>query len=108
MYKVSQEAVQRARNGEGPTIIEIETYRYLGHFQGDPELYRDKEEVPALRQADPIQRLRRILLEELAVSEEEIRQLEETAIKEVDAAYQFARESEYPRPEAALEDVFSS
>nr|WP_066172870.1 thiamine pyrophosphate-dependent dehydrogenase E1 component subunit alpha [Bacillus marinisedimentorum] len=106
MYEASEAAVKRARNGEGPAIIEIETDRYLGHFQGDPELYRDENEVTMLRKNDPIQRLAKILTEEHGISEEEISAMEARAKQEVDEAYAFARESAYPAPEAALEDVF--
>ncbi|WP_422723691.1 thiamine pyrophosphate-dependent dehydrogenase E1 component subunit alpha [Jeotgalibacillus soli] len=108
MYLASEEAVRRARNGEGPTIIEIETHRYLGHFQGDPEMYRDKEEVPNLRKIDPITKIRDLMLSEGIATEEETAQIEVRAKKDVDDAYHFARESEYPAPEDALKDVFSS
>lgn len=106
MYEVSKEAVERARKGEGPSIIEIETYRYLGHFQGDPELYRPKDEVSKLRAKDPIERLKKYLLEEILASEEDLRVLDQEIIKEVDNAYEFAINSAYPEPEEALEDVF--
>ncbi|GAA5344156.1 thiamine pyrophosphate-dependent dehydrogenase E1 component subunit alpha [Planifilum fimeticola] len=106
MYRVSEETVSRARRGEGPSIIEIETYRYLGHFQGDPEIYRDPEEVPSLRKKDPIDRLRTLLIKEHTVSSEELEQLESRARGEVDEAYEFARSSPYPDPTEALEDVF--
>lgn len=106
MYKVSKEAVERARSGKGPSIIEIQTYRYLGHFQGDPELYRPKDEVPALKKKDPIERLKKYLLKEDFTTEEKIKSLENEIYKEVDAAYEFAIQSEYPKPEDALEDVF--
>ncbi|MDC3412068.1 thiamine pyrophosphate-dependent dehydrogenase E1 component subunit alpha [Aquibacillus sp. 3ASR75-11] len=106
MYKTSEQAVERARRGEGPSIIEIETYRYLGHFQGDPELYRDKEEVPSLREKDPIERLKQQFVSEGIASEEEISDLESNGKNEVDKAYHFARESAYPRTEAALEDLY--
>lgn len=107
MCRVSEEAVKRARSGGGPTIIEIETHRYLGHFQGDPELYRDVQEVPGLREIDPINKLRDLLVLEGIATGEDIEALEMRAKKEVDEAYAFARESEYPNPEDALEDVFS-
>lgn len=106
MYRVSQEAVERARRGEGPSIIEIDTYRFLGHFQGDPELYREKDEVANLRKKDPIDKLRDQLISEGISEEGEIQLLESRAKNEVDTAFQFARESEYPKPEAALENVF--
>lgn len=106
MYKAAEEAVTRARNGQGPTIIEIETHRYLGHFQGDPELYRDKQEVPSLRERDSITKLKQRLISEHGLTEEEINEMEERAKKEVEEAYEFARESAYPEASAALEDVF--
>ncbi|WP_374058351.1 thiamine pyrophosphate-dependent dehydrogenase E1 component subunit alpha [Bacillus aquiflavi] len=106
MYNVSEKAIERARAGKGPSIIEIETYRYLGHFQGDPELYREKSEVPYLREKDPIILLGRKLVEEYHLDVSEIKEMEKRAAKEVDEAYQFARDSEYPKPEAALEDLF--
>lgn len=106
MYRVSKEAVERARNGKGPSIIEIKTYRYLGHFQGDPELYRDKEEVPRLRAKDPIDRLKKHLLKGNIATTEEIDTLENEIYREVDQAYEFAVHSENPKPEEALEDVF--
>lgn len=107
MYKASEEAVARARNGQGPTIIEIETYRFLGHFQGDPELYRDKAEVPGLREQDPILKLRNSLVESEGATDKELEKIEKRVKQEVDEAYQFARDSEYPAPEDALNDVFS-
>ena len=106
MYHVSQAAVERARRGEGPSIIEIETYRYLGHFQGDPELYRKNTEVSELRERDPIVRLKNHMLGEGLITESELEEMEQRAKSDVDDAYQFARDSAYPRPEAALEDVF--
>ena len=106
MYRVSREAVQRARNGEGPSLIEIETYRFLGHFQGDPELYRDRAEVPNLREKDPVERLKKYILKEHEVSVMELEAIDKAVVNEVDTAFEFAIHSEYPEPEEALEDVF--
>lgn len=106
MYRVSEDAVSRARRGEGPTLIEIETYRYLGHFQGDPEAYRDKSEVSELRSRDPILRLKTHLLSECDLPIDEVEALERRAREVVDDAYAYARASAYPSPETALEDVF--
>jgi len=106
MYKVSKEVVEKARKNGEPAIIEIETYRYLGHFQGDPEVYRDKNEVTLLREKDPIVRMRSILLTEHGIEDMQLAELEQRAKQEVDAAYQFARESKYPEPEDALKDLF--
>lgn len=106
MYKVSKEAVERARKGEGPSIIEIKTDRYLGHFQGDPELYRDKKEAPALRTKDPIERVKKYLIENNMVNESDMGKLDKEIFKEVDGAYEFAISSAYPKPEEALDNVF--
>ncbi|MFB6465757.1 thiamine pyrophosphate-dependent dehydrogenase E1 component subunit alpha [Cytobacillus sp. Hz8] len=108
MYLVSEEAIAHARSGQGPSIIEIETYRFLGHFQGDPETYRSKEEVPSLLKKDPIMKLKELLIKEKYMSIGEMEEMENKVKKEVDEAYAFARGSEYPQPESALEDVFNN
>ena len=64
VYEAAGEAVRRARRGDGPSLLEVRTDRYFGHFQGDPELYRDPQEVARLKQHDPIARLRQQLLEQ--------------------------------------------
>ncbi len=106
MYHVCEEAVCRARRCEGPTLIEIETYRYHGHCPADKEVYRDKEEVQELRLRDPIERLKKHLLKENLAIPDEISVLEINAQNEVDDAISFARNSAYPNPKAALEDLF--
>ena len=107
LYKAAGEAVARARAGEGPTLIEVETYRYYGHFQGDAEGYRPKGEVESLKQKDPIPRFRDQLIAEGHMTEDEANAIEKEAKAEVDEAYTFARESDYPEPEEALERVFA-
>lgn len=106
VYEAAGEAVSRARRGEGPTLIEVKTDRYFGHFQGDPELYRPKDEVQMLKAADPIGRLRAYLLDHEIASEAEVAQEETTARQAVDEAFAFARQSAYPEPEEALAHVF--
>ncbi|MCD2138752.1 thiamine pyrophosphate-dependent dehydrogenase E1 component subunit alpha [Salinicoccus halitifaciens] len=106
MYRVSKQAVERGRKGEGPSIIEIETYRYLGHFQGDAEQYRPEDEVKELRAKDQVNIYRDMIIKEYDVSENELEEIEGKVREEVDAAYQFARDSEYPDESEALEDVF--
>lgn len=106
LFKAAGEAVARARAGEGPTLIEVETYRFYGHFQGDAEGYRPEGEVEALKQKDPIPRFRDQLIDEGHMTEDEANAIEAEARAEVDEAYAFARESDYPEPEEALEKVF--
>ncbi|MDF2097022.1 thiamine pyrophosphate-dependent dehydrogenase E1 component subunit alpha [Aquibaculum arenosum] len=107
LFEVAGEAVARARRGEGPSLIEVETYRYYGHFQGDPELYRPKGEVEALKAKDPIERLRKAMLEGGEITAEEADAARDRARQEVDEAYAFARAADYPAPEEALTHVFA-
>jgi len=106
MYRVSKKAVEKARIGGGPAVIEIETYRFLGHFQGDAEGYRPENEVEFLELKDPVKKLSNYILNNNQGSEEELTELENQAESNVDEAFEFARESDLPKPEAALEDVF--
>ena len=106
VYEAVGEAVARARRGEGPSLIEVHTDRHLGHFQGDPEVYRDPQGIAHLRENDPIQRLRRQLLNQGWMSVEQDAEIQRAAKATVDEAIAFARESPYPAPEEALQDVF--
>jgi acetoin:2,6-dichlorophenolindophenol oxidoreductase subunit alpha len=106
VYEAAGEAVARARRGEGPTLLEVKTDRYFGHFQGDPEVYRPKDEVPTLRRQDPIERLRNYLFAHEIATEAEVAALDEEARQKVDEAFAFARQSAYPAPEEALLHVF--
>ena len=102
VYEAAQEAVGRAREGGGPTLIEVQTVRLEGHFTGDVEQYRPEEEKKGLPENDPIPRLRARLLNENTATDEKLAALEDEVKKEVDSWIVFARESEYPRPEDAL------
>ena len=106
IFKVAGEAIERARAGKGPSLIEIETSRLAGHFMGDAEGYRPEGEKGALEAKDPIPRFKQYLLDEGEVSEAEIEKLENRAQTKVDEAITFARESEDPSPEDALSSVF--
>jgi TPP-dependent pyruvate/acetoin dehydrogenase alpha subunit len=106
VYGAVQEAVARARAGQGPTLVECETYRYVGHSRSDPGHYRPKEEVEAWQARDPIPRLKARLLAENVATAEEIEELEQRVEAELEAAVAFARASPEPRPEEALEGVY--
>jgi len=106
VYDVVQEAVTRARAGGGPTLVECETYRYVGHSRSDPGHYRPQAEVEAWRARDPISRLRTWLLTEEVVTAGEIEVIEKAVERELEEAVAFARASPEPRPEEALEDVY--
>lgn len=106
IFEVAGKAIDRARRGEGPSLIEIETFRLAGHFMGDAEGYRPKGEKDALYARDPIPKMRQHLIDEENWSEEQDQELVHRAHKRVDLAIQFARDSEYPAPEEAMEQVF--
>jgi pyruvate dehydrogenase E1 component alpha subunit len=107
IFKTAGTAINRARAGGGPTLIEIETYRYYGHFQGDPEAYRPKGEVAALKAKDPIERLRKSRIDSGSVTVAEADAELAKAKAEVDGAFAFARQSAYPAPQEALQHVFA-
>ena len=107
IFEAAGAAVERARAGGGPTLIEIETYRYYGHFQGDPEVYRPKDEVASLKAKDPIERLRKQMIGGGQVSAAEADAAVAKGKAEVDRAIAFARESAYPAPQEALQHVFA-
>lgn len=106
VYEAAGEAVARARRGEGPSLMEVRTHRYFGHFQGDPELYRPKGEVEALKASDPIKRLRQHILSSGVATEADVDKLGQEAEAWVKEAFEFARTSPYPSPEDALRNVF--
>ncbi len=107
VFEAAGEAIGRARSGGGPTIIEVQTDRYLGHFQGDAEVYRPEGEADELRQHDPIPRLAEQLRTSGALDEESQKALEERAEARVAEAFEFARNSPYPDPDEALTSVFA-
>jgi len=106
VYAAAGEAVARARKGEGPTLIEVKTDRYLGHFQGDAEVYRPKGEVDQLRKNDPIPALASHLRASGALDDRKEAAIREKVHTQIRQAFDFARQSPYPQPREALEHVF--
>lgn len=107
VYEVAKEAINRARSGAGPTLVECKTYRYRGHFEGDPTIYRSKEEVEEWLAKDPILRLSKHILDNDVATEKELKDIEARIVEEVEEAVRFAEESPYPKEEAAVEDVYT-
>lgn len=107
VFSAAGEAIAHARQGAGPTLIEVATDRLMGHFQGDAEVYRPKEEVSELRKRDAIPELARKLQGQGLLPESEDTRLHQSARARVAAAFEFARRSALPSPEEALQHVFA-
>ena len=108
VYEATREAVERARRGEGPTLIEARTYRFRGHFEGDPQIYRSKEEVEWwMNNKDPIKIFEKYLLERGIATREELDAIWKRVSNEMEEAVKFAEESPYPSPEELYDDVFA-
>lgn len=106
VYEAMVEAVERARGGGGPTLLEAKTYRWQGHFAGDPAAYRPEEEVLAWKQKCPIKRLGEKLLSMKVVSSEDLENIRAGVLAEVERMIDFALSSPGPDPEDALKFVF--
>ena len=100
-------AVDRARRGEGPTLIEFKTYRFLGHSRGDPQGYRSKEEVASWRSRDPVPAVRQLLEHEYGSTTVELDEIEAQCQAEVEEAVLFAQESRDPDSASLLTGVYA-
>lgn len=107
VFEAASEAVERARAGGGPTLLECVTYRYRGHSKSDRQRYRTREEVARWRAQDPIERLRRLLEEQGLVQPGEFDALAAAARDQVEEAVRFAEASPEPDPSTLLEDVYA-
>ncbi|HLF47891.1 MAG TPA: thiamine pyrophosphate-dependent dehydrogenase E1 component subunit alpha [Methylomirabilota bacterium] len=105
-YAAVEEAVARARQGRGPTLIEARTARLLGHFEGDPQSYRPKVETEAARRGDPVARFSAHLRKAGLLDDTQARRVAQAVEAEVQDAVDFAEASPWPEPHAALEDLF--
>lgn len=107
VYEAVYEAVKRARNGEGPSLLECKTYRWRTHFEGEPDTYRPPEEVKAWLKREPIAPYRKELIEQGVIDETKAKQIEKEVQKELEEAVEFARTSPLPNPETALEGLWA-
>jgi pyruvate dehydrogenase E1 component alpha subunit len=99
--------VDRARSSAGPTLLEAVTYRWRGHYEGDPQPYRTSEEVAQWRERDPIKRLGERLGGLGILSDEDADAMREEILASVEKAVAFAQSSPMPEPAAALADVYT-
>ena len=100
-------AAKRGRKGEGPTLLNIETYRYKGHSMSDPQKYRTKDEVHEYQDKDPITHVKNVLLDQKWMTADEIKAVEKEVKAEVEEAVKFAEESPLPEPHELYEDVYT-
>ncbi|OPX01755.1 thiamine pyrophosphate-dependent dehydrogenase E1 component subunit alpha [Geobacillus proteiniphilus] len=109
VYEAAKRAIERARNGEGPTLIECKTYRNYGHFEGDAQTYKSLEEKQKhLQELDAIVKFREYLLVNQLCSEQELAEIEQIVAKAIEKAVEFAENSPFPTEEDLLRDVYVS
>jgi pyruvate dehydrogenase E1 component alpha subunit len=107
VYEAVKEAAERARKGEGPTLIEAKTYRHRGHYEGDPQVYKPKEEKELWKGRDPIDRLRSGILKARLAGESELDGIDAEVNVEIEKAVEFAKNSPYPDPSEVEDDVYA-
>ena len=104
VYKATRQALEYARSGKGPVYLHLDTLRFSGHYIGDPQVYRDKDEFRETRKTqDPLDRLRG----RLELSDAEWKQLDSGVTKIVEEAVEFAKSGTDPAPEDALKNVYA-
>jgi len=102
-----RKAIRRARRGEGPTLIEAETYRWKGHSKSDANAYRTQEEINAWKEKGPIRRFAARLVEEGAATEEEVEAIRKQAYADIEEAVEFAMNSPEPDLSEVATDVYA-
>ncbi len=106
VHNAIEEAADRARRGDGPTLLDIRTYRYKGHSMSDPQKYRTKKEVAEWMDQDPIEHCLRMIQGNKWLSDKEIQEIDEWVKKEVEESVAFAESSPYPTPDELYKDVY--
>jgi len=101
-YEVMREAIRRAREDRQPILVEAITYRFRGHSMADPEEYRTKEQVAEWRKRDPITNF----ADQIGLSEDDAKQLDDAAVKRVDDAVAFADKAKFPPPESLYDHIY--
>ena len=107
VHNAMDEAVQRARKGEGPTFLEMRTYRYKGHSMSDPAKYRSKEELESYKAKDPIEVLKKVILDKKYVDTAWIEEIDQKVKEIVDESVKFSEESPWPDSSELYKDVYA-
>jgi pyruvate dehydrogenase E1 component alpha subunit len=108
VFATATAAVERARAGEGPTLIECKTYRHRAHTERiEVEDRRPPDEVEVWKQKDPIERLAMDLIQRQELTQSQFDAVEAEVLREIESAVEFAKASPFPEPQAALQDVYA-
>jgi pyruvate dehydrogenase E1 component alpha subunit len=104
LYHATREAREHAASGKGPVLLHVRTYRLTGHYVGDPQVYRDKDELRRLWEShDPIEHLRA----RLELSDEQVEEVDAEVTAEVEASVEFAKAGTDPKPEDSVKWVYA-
>jgi pyruvate dehydrogenase E1 component alpha subunit len=106
VHDAIEEAVARARRGDGPSLLDIRTYRYKGHSMSDPQKYRTKEEVAEWMEQDPIEHCLNVIKQNKWLSDKEIGEIDAWVKTEVEEAVTFAENSPYPEADDLYDDIY--
>lgn len=106
VHDAIKEAAERGRRGDGPTLLDIQTYRYKGHSMSDPQKYRTKEELGEFQEKDPIEYVRNVLTTQGWNTPEELKAVEKEVKAQVEDSIEFAENSPYPEASELYEDVY--
>ncbi|RUA31620.1 MAG: pyruvate dehydrogenase (acetyl-transferring) E1 component subunit alpha [Bacteroidetes bacterium] len=107
VHNAVAEAAERARKGDGPTLLEFRTYRYKGHSMSDPAKYRTKEELEEYKGKDPIEQARAAILKNKYATEEELKEIDNEQKEIVKECVKFAEESDFPHVDEVYRDVYA-
>ena len=106
IYQAAGEAVRRARSGKGPSLLEVKSLRWHGHFVGDAQKYRPAENIAATRKDDCLLRLEKRLMKDKVIMKKDALNIQKKQIREIEAAVAFARRSPAPDPAELMEDLY--
>ncbi|WMN12360.1 pyruvate dehydrogenase (acetyl-transferring) E1 component subunit alpha [Marivirga salinae] len=107
VHNAVAEAAERARKGDGPTLLEFRTYRYKGHSMSDPAKYRTKEELEEYKGKDPIEQAKEAILKNKYATEDELKEIDNEAKEQVKECVKFAEESDFPHVDEVYRDVYA-
>lgn len=106
VHEAVERAAERARKGDGPTLLEFKTYRYKGHSMSDPAKYRTKQELEEYKAQDPIEQVRQTILEQKLATEDDLKKIEKSVKDKIAECVKYAEEAEYPTKDEVYKDIY--